>query len=63
MLLSVCTCPPHHHHHPQVYALGFVSVFDQILDGFDGAEKEKIFKAYINALGEDPAKYRVSYKK
>lgn len=43
-----------------MYALGFVSVFDQILDGFDSPEKDKIFKAYINALGEDPAKYRVS---
>jgi hypothetical protein len=42
-----------------VYALGFVSVFDQILDGFDSGAKDKIFSAYITALGEDPAKYRV----
>jgi hypothetical protein len=44
----------------QVYALGFVSVFDQILDGFDSSAKDKIFAAYVQALGEDPAKYRVS---
>lgn len=43
----------------QVYALGFVSVFDQILDGFEAAEKDKIFTAYVRALGEDPAQYRV----
>lgn len=43
----------------QVYALGFVSVFDQILDGFDAGEKDKIFTAYVRALGEDPAQYRV----
>jgi photosystem II biogenesis protein Psp29 len=41
-----------------VYALGFVSVFDQILDGFDSADKSAIFSAYIEALGEDPATYR-----
>jgi hypothetical protein len=44
----------------QVYALGFVSVFDQVLDGFDSADKDKIWKAYVQALGEDPAQYRVS---
>lgn len=44
----------------QVYALGFVSVFDQILDGFDSTDKTAIFNAYIEALGEDPKKYRVS---
>jgi hypothetical protein len=44
----------------QVYALGFVSVFDQILDGFESDQKDKIFSSYINALGEDPAQYRVS---
>eukprot|EP00878_Enallax_costatus_P035963 GHUV01040228.1.p1 GENE.GHUV01040228.1~~GHUV01040228.1.p1 ORF type:complete len:152 (-),score=31.68 GHUV01040228.1:534-989(-) len=42
----------------QVYALGFVSVFDQILDGFDGPDKTSIFNAYIKSLGEDPARYR-----
>lgn len=41
-----------------VYALGFVSVFDQILDGFDAEQKDQIFTAYVKALGEDPAQYR-----
>jgi hypothetical protein len=44
----------------QVYALGFVSVFDQILDGFDAGDKEALFSAYVKAIGEDPAQYRVS---
>jgi hypothetical protein len=43
-----------------VYALGFVSVFDQILDGFDAGDKEALFGAYVRAIGEDPAQYRVS---
>lgn len=43
-----------------MYALGFVSVFDQILDGFEGPDKTNIFNAYIQSLGEDPATYRVS---
>lgn len=41
-----------------VYALGFVSVFDQILDGFDVGERDKIFSAYVQSLGEDAAQYR-----
>jgi hypothetical protein len=44
----------------QVYALGFVSVFDQILDGFDAGDKAALFSAYVKAIGEDPAQYRVS---
>jgi hypothetical protein len=43
----------------EVYALGFVSVFDQILDSFDAAERAAVFDAYITALGEDPRRYRV----
>lgn len=43
----------------QVYALGFVSVFDQILDGFDAGDKAALFGAYVNAIGEDPSQYRV----
>jgi hypothetical protein len=42
----------------EVFALGFVSVFDQLTGGYDEAEREKIFKAYVTALGEDPAQYR-----
>ncbi|WIA12528.1 hypothetical protein OEZ86_003487 [Tetradesmus obliquus] len=41
-----------------VYALGFVSVFDQILDGFDAGDKAALFGAYVNAIGEDPSQYR-----
>lgn len=41
----------------QVFALGFVSVFDQVLDGMPD-DTEKIFKAYIDALDEDSNKYR-----
>ncbi|GBF98120.1 hypothetical protein Rsub_10867 [Raphidocelis subcapitata] len=42
----------------EVFALGFVSVFDQILDSFDPSDRSKVFDAYIGALGEDPRKYR-----
>ncbi|KAI8472366.1 MAG: photosystem II biogenesis protein Psp29 [Monoraphidium minutum] len=42
----------------EVYALGFVSVFDQVLDGLDPAERAAMFDAYVTALGEDPATYR-----
>lgn len=41
----------------QVFALGFVSVFDQVLDGMP-EDTGKIFKAYIEALDEDSSKYR-----
>jgi len=44
---------------PKVFALGFVSVFDQILDNFDASERTQVFDAYIHALGEDPKRYRV----
>jgi photosystem II biogenesis protein Psp29 len=46
-----------------VYALGFVSVFDQILDGFESDQKDKIFSSYIDALGENPAQYRADAAK
>lgn len=42
----------------EVFALGFVSVFDQILDNFDASERTQVFDAYIHALGEDPKRYR-----
>lgn len=42
-----------------MYALGFVSVFDQVLDGYQAGDKDAMFNAYIRALNEDPAKYRV----
>lgn len=42
----------------EVFALGFVSVFDQVLDGLDEAQRTDIFNAYIDSLGENPAQYR-----
>lgn len=42
----------------QVMALGFVSVYDQILDGLADEERSAVFKAYIEALGESPEQYR-----
>lgn len=39
--------------------LGFVSVFDQLLEGFPSDEsKEEIFKCFLEALGEDPVQWR-----
>jgi len=40
-----------------VFALGFVSVFDQVLDGMP-EDTDHIFRAYIGALDEDAGKYR-----
>lgn len=47
-----------------VFALGFVSVYDQLMDGYpsDG-DREAIFRAYIYALNEDPEQYRSDAKK
>ena len=42
----------------QVFALGIVSIFDQVLDEMPEAEREGIFKAYIESLDEKPAQYR-----
>ncbi len=46
--------------HPplQVFALGFVSVFEQIGEGLEAGTRDEIFTAYINALDESPATYR-----
>lgn len=45
-----------------VFALGFVTVYDQLMDGYPSDEdRDAIFKAYINALKEDPEQYRFSY--
>eukprot|EP00879_Flechtneria_rotunda_P000202 GHRR01000274.1.p1 GENE.GHRR01000274.1~~GHRR01000274.1.p1 ORF type:complete len:294 (+),score=105.51 GHRR01000274.1:1140-2021(+) len=46
-----------------VYALGFVSVFDQVLDGFEETERTKIFNSYVEALQEDAAQYRADAEK
>ena len=46
-------------HFLQVFALGFVSVFDQVLDGLpESGDTSQIFGAYISALDEDASKYR-----
>lgn len=42
----------------QVFGLGFVSVFDQVLEGLPEGEKGKLFSAYLDALGEDSTQYR-----
>lgn len=42
-----------------VFALGFVTVYDQLMEGYPSDEdREAIFKAYIQALQEDPEQYR-----
>ncbi|KAI3465684.1 hypothetical protein Pfo_022347 [Paulownia fortunei] len=47
-----------------VFALGFVTVYDQLMDGYPSDEdRDAIFKAYIEALNEDPAQYRVDAQK
>jgi hypothetical protein len=43
-----------------VFALGFVTVYDQLMEGYPSDEDtDAIFKAYINALKEDPEQYRL----
>jgi hypothetical protein len=42
----------------QVFGLGFVSVFDQVLEGLPEQDKEGLFKAYIAAMGENSDTYR-----
>eukprot|EP00210_Caulerpa_lentillifera_P002784 g2659.t2 len=41
-----------------IFALGFMSAFDQILDGFESAAKEDILEAYLKSLDENPAIYK-----
>jgi hypothetical protein len=42
-----------------VFALGFVTVYDQLMEGYSSDEdKDDIFKAYITALNEGPEQYR-----
>lgn len=43
-----------------VFALGFVTVYDQLMDGYPSDEdREAIFQAYIKALKEEPEQYRL----
>ncbi|KAF7823057.1 protein THYLAKOID FORMATION1, chloroplastic [Senna tora] len=47
-----------------VFALGFVTVYDQLMEGYPSDEdRDAIFKAYIEALKEDPNQYRVDAQK
>ncbi|CAJ2654983.1 unnamed protein product [Trifolium pratense] len=47
-----------------VFALGFVTVYDQLMEGYPiDEDSDAIFKAYINALKEDPDQYRVDAQK
>lgn len=42
-----------------VFALGFVTVYDRLMEGYPSdKDREAIFQAYVNALKEDPEKYR-----
>ena len=42
----------------QVFGLGFVSVFDQVLEGLPEGDKAALFSAYIGSLGENGDQYR-----
>lgn len=47
-----------------VFALGFVTVYDQLMEGYPSDEdRDAIFQAYINALKEDPEQYRIDAKR
>ncbi|XVE92836.1 hypothetical protein REPUB_Repub01dG0137200 [Reevesia pubescens] len=47
-----------------VFALGFVTVYDQLMEGYPSDEdREAIFQAYIKALNEDPQQYRIDAQK
>ena len=42
-----------------IFALGFVTVYEQLMEGYPSSEdQDAIFRAYIEALNEDPEKYR-----
>jgi hypothetical protein len=43
---------------PQVFALGVVSVFEQVLESLPSEERSEIFNAYVRSIGEDPDAYR-----
>ncbi|XP_042420205.1 protein THYLAKOID FORMATION1, chloroplastic-like [Zingiber officinale] len=47
-----------------VFALGFVTVYEQLMEGFPSSEdRDAIFQSYIKALKEDPEQYRIDAKK
>ena len=52
--------------HEEMRSLGFVSVFDQLFEGYpteDPNAKEKIFNTFMEALGEDSKKWRADAEK
>ncbi|XP_008812650.2 protein THYLAKOID FORMATION1, chloroplastic-like [Phoenix dactylifera] len=47
-----------------VFALGFVTVFEQLMEGYpSNDDRDAIFRAYIQALKEDPEEYRCDAQK
>uniref|UniRef100_A0A5B7AQ42 Uncharacterized protein n=1 Tax=Davidia involucrata TaxID=16924 RepID=A0A5B7AQ42_DAVIN len=47
-----------------VFALGFVTVYDQLMEGYPSDEdRDAIFQAYIKALEESPEQYRKDAQK
>lgn len=43
-----------------VFALGFVTIYDKFMEGYSSEDdRNTIFKAYIDALKEDPEQYRL----
>lgn len=47
-----------------VFALGFVTVYDQLMEGYPSDEdRNAIFQAYVKALNEDPEQYRFNFQK
>ncbi|XWS63359.1 hypothetical protein CRYUN_Cryun06bG0089500 [Craigia yunnanensis] len=47
-----------------VFALGFVTVYDQLMEGYPSDEdRDAIFQAYIKALKENPEQYRIDAQK
>ncbi|XP_009117460.1 protein THYLAKOID FORMATION 1, chloroplastic isoform X1 [Brassica rapa] len=47
-----------------VFALGFVTVYDQLMDGYPSdQDRDSIFQAYVEALNEDPKQYRIDAQK
>ncbi|KAG1347168.1 putative protein THYLAKOID FORMATION1, chloroplastic [Cocos nucifera] len=45
-----------------VFALGFVTVFEQLMEGYpSNDDRDAIFRAYIQALNEDPEQYSQNY--
>lgn len=47
-----------------VFALGFVTIYDQLMEGYPSDEdRNGIFEAYVKALNEDPEQYRKDAEK